>query len=100
MARGAVKLVGGDPQKVAKVVEQIAPQVAAASDEDACLRLQRDVAWQRRARLRAVAAKRRPLLIPGMETGCIDEALIEALARNAAENLLSDEANLRTRPSS
>jgi Zn-dependent protease with chaperone function len=81
MAFGAVKVVGNNPEKVAKVVEQIAPQVAAASDVEDDVRRQHDRAYLRQAQLRLLARNRKVTLPRNMDD------LIDQLARDAAEDV-------------
>jgi hypothetical protein len=81
-ARGAVRAVGNDADKVAEVVEQIAPQVAV----EEYVRRQSAIARRRRARLYALAARRKPLIIPGMDD------VIDTLARDAAKDMQAGDA--------
>lgn len=83
VARGAVKAVGNNPEKVAKVVEQIAPQVAVASEIEDYERRQHEIALRRQAQLRALAARRKVTVPPGANM----DALIDTLASDAAKDI-------------
>lgn len=78
VARKAAEAAPGDPEKIAKIYEQVAPQVAI---ED-YVRRQQEIARQRRARLRARAEKRGKFIVPSS----MDE-LIDTLTREAAQDI-------------
>jgi Zn-dependent protease with chaperone function len=82
-ARAAVKAVGNNPEKVAKVVEQIAPEVAVASEVEDDVRRQHELALRRQARLRALAARRKVIVRPGASM----DDLIDTLASDAAKDI-------------
>ena len=82
-ARGAVKAVGNNPEKVAKVVEEIAPQVAVASEVEDSLRRQHETALRRQAWLRTRAPRIKVNAGPGTSM----DDLIDTLASDAAKNI-------------
>jgi hypothetical protein len=82
VARAATKAAGNNPEKVAKVAEQIAPQVAVASEVEYA-RFQHEITQLRREQLRRLAPRRKVVVPPGESM----DGLIDSLASDAARDI-------------